>query len=593
MKNAKIVFAALSLAAACGGLLALSACKHRHAFSEWETVKSATCTEQGEKKRVCGCGEEEKEIIPATGHSFGGFSATESGHKKVCANGCGTESEAGAHEFNADNVCTVCGYALVYTASLTYSEVTEEEGGAVVGYAVTGCDENPTKITVPAYHEGLPVTAIGEYAFYKEEGNATLRKITLPSTVKEIGAYAFYECSALEEIDLGRVETIGDYAFILSGLKEIVLPESLTSIGKQALQQCDNLTTVTFRCAPAFGEYLFYMSPNVKTIIIGHNETAFTDDTFYGFEDGSVDFIFGDGVTEIAPSALGGTFVFKNTFAGSVKIGKNVEKIGSDAFVGSNITQIEFPASLKEIGSSAFEKCEKLKKIQIPEGVETIKNSAFIDCTALEEVSFPKSLKTIGSSAFGRCSSVTKVSYAGTVAEWSQMEIGSNANPIQNFASFWANGEEITGELVIDGVETIKMNVFCGIGVESIVLGESVKRVEQQAFGQDTKLPRRAFKRIVILNKECKVANSLAFGYREGGGETEILYKGTAEEIKENTNLSANLHYFKDCKLYFYSEAPETEEIPAADSSYKFAGFWKYASDGKKIEKTERTLTES
>lgn len=587
MKKTKIVLAALSLAV-LGGALTFTACKHRHSFSEWETVQSATCTQAGEKKRVCGCGEEEKEIIPATGHSFGEFLTAEGGHKKVCANGCGTESEAGAHEFNADNVCTVCGYALEYTASLTYSEVTEEEGGAVVGYVVTGCDENPTKITVPAYHEGLPVTAIGEYAFYREEGSL-LEKIFLPDNIKAIGNFAFYECSALHEIDLNQVETIGDYALYQTGLSSITFLERVKSIGRQALCLCAELETVTFRCAPVFGEYLFYMSPNVKTIIIGHNETAFTGDTFYGFEDGSVEFIFGDGVTEIAPSALGGTFVSKNTFAGSVKIGKNVEKIGSDAFVGSNITEIELPASLKEIGSSAFEKCEKLKKIQFPEGVETIGNSTFIDCTALEEVSFPKSLKKIGNSTFSRCTAITKVSYAGTIAEWSQMEIGSHANPLQNFASFWVNGEEITGELVINGVETVKMNVFCGINVESIVLGESVKRVEQQAFGQDTKLPRRAFKRIVILNKDFKVANSLAFGYREGGGETEIIYKGTAEEIKENTNLSANLHYFKDCELYFYSETPETEEIPAADARYKFAGFWKYASDGKTIEKTERT----
>lgn len=38
-----------------------------HSFGEWETVKEATATEDGSKKRVCACGEEETEVIPALG----------------------------------------------------------------------------------------------------------------------------------------------------------------------------------------------------------------------------------------------------------------------------------------------------------------------------------------------------------------------------------------------------------------------------------------------------------------------------------------------------------------------------------------------
>lgn len=38
-----------------------------HNFGEWETVKEATATEDGSKKRVCACGEEETEVIPALG----------------------------------------------------------------------------------------------------------------------------------------------------------------------------------------------------------------------------------------------------------------------------------------------------------------------------------------------------------------------------------------------------------------------------------------------------------------------------------------------------------------------------------------------
>lgn len=38
-----------------------------HSFGEWETVTEPTATEDGSKKRVCACGEEETEVIPALG----------------------------------------------------------------------------------------------------------------------------------------------------------------------------------------------------------------------------------------------------------------------------------------------------------------------------------------------------------------------------------------------------------------------------------------------------------------------------------------------------------------------------------------------
>ena len=42
---------------------------HVHVFGEWETVKDATCEENGEEKRICACGTEEKQDVPAKGHT--------------------------------------------------------------------------------------------------------------------------------------------------------------------------------------------------------------------------------------------------------------------------------------------------------------------------------------------------------------------------------------------------------------------------------------------------------------------------------------------------------------------------------------------
>ena len=42
---------------------------HVHFFGEWETVKKATCTDDGEKIRNCNCGETETGIIASSGHT--------------------------------------------------------------------------------------------------------------------------------------------------------------------------------------------------------------------------------------------------------------------------------------------------------------------------------------------------------------------------------------------------------------------------------------------------------------------------------------------------------------------------------------------
>lgn len=60
-----VVFAGLF---ACGKEASL---EHKHEFGEWTVNKQATCTEKGEEKRICACGESELRETAAKGHMFG------------------------------------------------------------------------------------------------------------------------------------------------------------------------------------------------------------------------------------------------------------------------------------------------------------------------------------------------------------------------------------------------------------------------------------------------------------------------------------------------------------------------------------------
>ena len=52
-------------------------CGDNHNFSEWVTIKEATCTEDGSRTRTCSaCGTEETQVIKATGHSFSDWTVT-------------------------------------------------------------------------------------------------------------------------------------------------------------------------------------------------------------------------------------------------------------------------------------------------------------------------------------------------------------------------------------------------------------------------------------------------------------------------------------------------------------------------------------
>lgn len=93
-----------------------------------------------------------------------------------------------------------------------------------------------------------------------------------------------------------------------------------------------------------------------------------------------------------------GNWTFDGSGLESVSL-KNVEKIGCEAFVGTNITNVTIPASCKSIRRYAFWACRKLKQVRIENGIQSISKGMFA-VTGLESVSIPPSVTEIGESAF-------------------------------------------------------------------------------------------------------------------------------------------------------------------------------------------------
>ena len=99
-----------------------------------------------------------------------------------------------------------------------------------------------------------------------------------------------------------------------------------------------------------------------------------------------------------------------------------MKNIGDNAFNACpELTQISFPAGLRQIGRYAFYGCSKLTFVKIPDSATQIGACAFLNCAELKFVLIPASVVNIGNSAFDGCDNLTiygvKGSYAETYAD--------------------------------------------------------------------------------------------------------------------------------------------------------------------------------
>jgi hypothetical protein len=136
---------------------------------------------------------------------------------------------------------------------IPYTDTTDNDMVTIKGYTGFGGD-----VVVPDTINGLPVTGIGDYAFYDCD---SLSSVTIPNSVTSIGDDAFAWCTSLTNVIIpDNVTSIGDSAFYFCvSLGSVTIGNSVTSIGDTAFYDCWSLTGVYFKCnAPGIGAYVFY-----------------------------------------------------------------------------------------------------------------------------------------------------------------------------------------------------------------------------------------------------------------------------------------------------------------------------------------------
>ena len=304
--------------------------------------------------------------------------------------------------------------------------------------------------------EGLEEIRGANYSYRRAFYGTKINNVILPSTVKRIGNYAFYDTPDLTTFTIPtNVTSIGDSAFAHTSLETISLPVGLRTIGYGAFSGT-HLTDVKLPVTvEEIGSFAFSTQTLRSVFIPSGLRKAI------GIIEGEIDhniYMRGNGAFSGASNLR--TVTFEN----------GIKTLLPSLFAGSGLENLVLPDTVETIGEDAFYSSQ-LKTISLGNRVKEIHSGAFQD-TQLSEISIPTSVKKIGSSSFSN----TKL--AEVVIPDSVSEIGSAA---------FSSNEKLTKAKLPGNTSTIPERLFENTGLSSIVLPESVSNIERSAF-ENTKL---------------------------------------------------------------------------------------------------------
>ena len=212
----------------------------------------------------------------------------------------------------------------------------------------------------------------------------TLTSVTLGDQVKTLHPYMFAG-TGITAINLNKVETIGDKAFINTAIPELTFPGYVTTIGNDVFNGCTALTSLTFKPSPSSAaltvgfntdgddEGLFVDSPLTSVNLdreIAYNFPIGSLDTaaegLFGNKPTLTNIVFGDQLQTLSPYMFANAGITANQY-GEYRLKLNkVTTIGKGAFRNTGIKHLQVPSYVTFIDDHAFAYCEILIEVAIP-----------------------------------------------------------------------------------------------------------------------------------------------------------------------------------------------------------------------------------
>ncbi len=408
-------------------------------------------------------------------------------------------------------------------------------------------------------HLVLPHTLNGEkyiisdYAFYKKD---FIKSIKISDFVTEIGSYAFYDCSELEDVIITKASSITrirPYAFNnCVNLRYFIVPKNITEFSSyyDMFVNCPNIKVVYNLSTYSEGS-IKYVFPKADVIYSSIESNVFIEYEDFLFirkydEYELIDYL-GEDVNIVFPIEIEGIgyTIDKDIFRDN----RNIESLvitkgvlGFDDYAFSNLTKLKsvtfqesvitelsenlfsccenlesfiIPDGISEIPAQIFNECSNLQEVIIPNTVTSIGNGAFMSCISLKEIDIPNTVTNIGSSAFNGCTSLEKAfinknitilnnSIFNTCISLKEVifEEGCNITSIEGFAfNNCQNLEEIT---LPSSVTSIGQYAFYNCSkLNNIELNDNITTIGDSAFAYCTSLEEiKIPKGVTILERE-------------------------------------------------------------------------------------------
>ena len=273
------------------------------------------------------------------------------------------------------------------------------------------CGKNGDNVQYRLYSDGtLDISGSGEMADYGQNapspwGASAVKRASIGKGVASVGAYAFYEHTALESVSLPEgLTSIGNLAFPgCAALKDLRLPESLTYIGTYAFSECNSLTSVTIPQAVTSLQYAFFNCASLTEARV-HCQLSLPSYTFPGACKVTR---YGTARGECGKTAGSLTWTLEESGLLTIRgTGAMKDFYGNDGLPGWSaegmypIKSVVLETGVSCVGKQAFSNCAALERVQLPEGLTAMGNYAFYGCSALTEITLPRSLESIGTNTF-------------------------------------------------------------------------------------------------------------------------------------------------------------------------------------------------
>lgn len=259
----------------------------------------------------------------------------------------------------------------------SFFDIPSKNGLKRVGNIVFGVDDDAEEIEFPEDTKCVLPTDID----YKNVKRAVIRNIKNVNGINKLP-----ETIVIADTEFSKNNMFGIYMYLnTTNVSCIEASPSSGFVSKDGILYSGDMS-------------FLILCPIKKTgdIIVPEGVACINDFAFYGTRIDSVTF----------PSSLKSIRkeAFRQSKIRKIDFGPGIEKIGgyaSNIFADChNLTHVEFPPQVTDIGHSAFFNCRSLKSVTMHEGISTIGRRAFDWCEKLKNVTLPKSIKYAGELSF-------------------------------------------------------------------------------------------------------------------------------------------------------------------------------------------------